>query len=142
MSDEPRDVRDLADEHGRIPADRAADLARTGRLLLVDIRTPAEWATTGVPAGAAPIPLTERPQRVRPEFVGEIDRLVAGHRDRPVALICRSGGRTAFARRLLLAHGFSAVLDVAEGMSGSEFGPGWLSRGLPVEPWAPSSEPA
>lgn len=139
MSEEIDDPVAGADAFGRIAADRAAALAREGRLLLVDIRTPAEWAQTGVPAGAALVPLTEGPQRLRPDFVADLERALGGRRDRPVALVCRSGGRTAAARRLLLAEGFTRVLDVAEGMAGSAFGPGWLVRGLPLEPW-PSAD--
>ncbi len=140
MRDERADPLSLADPAGRIAADRVAALARAGRLVLVDIRTPAEWAQTGVPAGAALVPLTEGPQTLRPDFVADLDRVLGGARDRPVALVCRTGGRTAFARRLLLTEGFKAVLDVAEGMIGSAFGPGWLARGLPVESPSPGGE--
>jgi rhodanese-related sulfurtransferase len=138
MAEEGVDLGDLGDAAGRIPADRAAALAREGRLVLVDIRTPAEWSQTGVPAGAALAPLTEAPQRVRAGFVEDIARIAEAAQGRPVALICRSGGRTALARRLLLAQGFTRVLDIAEGMAGSEFGPGWLARGLPLDPWPPA----
>lgn len=132
---------ELGDAAGRIAADRAAALAREGRLVIVDIRTPAEWAQTGVPAGAELAPLTEAPQAVRAGFVADIARIVEAAQGRPVALICRSGGRTAFARRLLLAEGFSRILDIAEGVAGSAFGPGWLARGLPVAPWPPAEGP-
>lgn len=140
MRDERTDPMSFADPAGRIAADRAAALAGAGRLVLVDIRTPAEWAQTGVPAGAALVPLTEGPQTLRPDFVADLDRILGGARDRPVALVCRTGGRTAFARRLLLTEGFTAVLDVSEGMIGSAFGPGWLARGLPVEAPSPGGE--
>lgn len=135
MDTDPVDPGNAPDPMGRLAADRAADLARDGRLLLVDIRTPAEWAQTGVPRGAALVPLTEGNQTIRPGFLADLERALGGDRDRPIALVCRSGGRTAFARGLLVAEGFRAVFDVAEGMSGSAFGPGWLARGLPVEPW-------
>lgn len=137
MGGDPTEILNPADAEGRIGADHAAALARAGRLVLVDIRTPAEWAQTGVPVGAALVPLTEGPQTLRSDFVADLDRLLGGDRDRPVALVCRTGGRTAFARRLLASAGFTAVLDVAEGMIGSAFGPGWLARGLPIE--APSA---
>lgn len=134
-------VAQAADAHGRIAADLAFAAARCGRLLLVDIRTPAEWRQTGVPAGAACICLTAGPGQVRSAFVAEIERLVDGDRTRPIALVCRTGGRTAFARQLLRAQGFAHVFDVAEGMIGSDFGPGWLARGLPVEPWPADAGP-
>ncbi|MCS6879600.1 MAG: rhodanese-like domain-containing protein [Geminicoccaceae bacterium] len=140
MSDPEQDLteEDLAakaDAAGRIGADLAFAAASRGRLVLVDIRTPAEWAQTGVPAGAALVCLTSGPGRIRTEFVAEIEALLGGDRGRPVALVCRTGGRTAFARQLLIARGFARVFDVAEGMIGSSFGPGWLARGLPIEAW-------
>lgn len=141
MAERAQDPMSAADSLGRITADRAAALAREGCLVIVDIRTAAEWAQTGVPANAALASLTEAPQRLRPDFVADVERILGGARDRPVALICRSGGRTAFARRLLLSEGFSQVLDIAEGMAGSAFGPGWLARGLPVEPWPSAEKP-
>jgi rhodanese-related sulfurtransferase len=142
MSGDQDDLTHEADALGRIPADRAAALAREGSLVLVDIREPAEWAQTGVPAGAVLAPLTDGPQQLRRSFVADLERCLGGARDRPVALLCRSGGRTAFARRLLMAEGFSRVFDVAEGVAGSSFGPGWLARGLPVQPWPPDGSAA
>ncbi|MCX7630853.1 MAG: rhodanese-like domain-containing protein [Geminicoccaceae bacterium] len=135
MDDERDDLQLEADGAGRIAADVAHAAAEAGRILLVDIRTPQEWRSTGVPAAAALACLTTGPGDIRAEFIDEIERLAGGDKLRPVALVCRSGARSAFARRLLLARGFAAVFDVAEGMGGSSFGHGWLARGLPVEPW-------
>lgn len=129
------------DGDGRIAADSAQGLAASGRVLIVDIRTPEEWAQTGVPAGAALASLTQGPGQVRASFPSDVGTLIGGALDKPVALICRTGVRSAFARRLLLEQGFTAVLDIAEGVVGSAFGPGWLARGLAVERWpSPSSE--
>lgn len=137
---DPAGLSAWVDGEGRIAADRAQALAEAGAVLIVDIRTPEEWARTGVPKGAALVPLTDGGQRLRASFVGEVRGLLDGALGRPVALICRSGARSAFARRLLLAEGVTAVLDVAEGMVGSGFGPGWLGRGLGIEVWSPPAD--
>lgn len=144
MDDSRAEIHLDADGAGRIAADVARAAAEAGRVLLVDIRTPAEWRSTGVPAGAALACLTTGSGDVRAEFIDEIERLTGGDRTRPIALVCRSGARSAFARRLLLVQGFQAVFDVAEGMGGGSFGPGWLARALPVEPWPrePSTDPS
>lgn len=101
-----------------------------GRLTLVDLRTPAEWRETGVPAGAQRVDYRNRKDDAA--FVAAIRALVGGDKDAPLAVICRSGRRSAEARALLLAHGFRDVADVSEGMQGGPAGPGWIQRGLPV----------
>ncbi|RMG95386.1 MAG: rhodanese-like domain-containing protein [Deltaproteobacteria bacterium] len=69
--------------------------------LLVDVRTPAEFAAGHV-EGAKNIPVQELPQRLRE----------LGDPSRPVVLYCRSGARSASAARLLAQHGFTKVVDV------------------------------
>lgn len=101
--------------------------------VLIDIRTPKEIATTGRPKGAVAVPLQGDDLVFRPGFAAEIAAAAAGDKARPVALIDANGQRAAFAAKLLANHGFSQVVVVGEGMLGSNFGPGWLARGLPVE---------
>lgn len=110
--------------------------ARRGELLLVDIRSAGEWALTGLPEGAVAITFQDWLWRPRAEFAAELLAALGGDRDRPVALICATGGRSAAAAELLAGAGFSRVHDVPEGMLGSAAGPGWLRRGLPVRPCA------
>ena len=105
--------------------------SKAGKLTLVDIRTPGEWAQTGVPSGAARIDI-QNPKGVS-GFVEEILRQTKGDKNAPVALICRSGNRSTQAQRLLEAQGFTHVVNVKEGMSGSSAGPGWLRRALPLQ---------
>lgn len=101
--------------------------------LLVDIRTPKEIAATGRPAGAVAVPLQADDLTFHNDFVAEVRRAVGDDPARPVALIDANGRRAEFAARLLAGQGFARVLVVGEGMLGSNFGPGWLARGLPVE---------
>lgn len=112
----------------RLDAPQAHAAAQQGDILLIDIRTPEEWANTGIGEGARPLDMR------RPDFVAALDALAAGDRARPIALICARGVRSARVSKALTESGFSHIIDVPEGMLGSFAGPGWLKRGLPVEP--------
>ncbi|MDF1726501.1 MAG: rhodanese-like domain-containing protein [Sulfitobacter sp.] len=115
---------DLADDDLSAPDARTAALA--GEILLIDIRRPDEWARTGIGEGAQPLDMR------RADFALELARLAGAAPDRPLALICARGVRSARMAAQLEAAGFDAILDVPEGMLGSGAGPGWLARGLPV----------
>lgn len=106
--------------------------AAAGRVTLIDVRTPEEWRETGVAPGAARIDVS-RGEGLE-AFAKSVLAQVGGDRNAPIALICRSGNRSGKAQRYLAAQGFTAVQSVAEGMSGSPAGPGWIARGLPVAP--------
>jgi rhodanese-related sulfurtransferase len=103
-----------------------------GRLLLIDIRTPQEWRQTGVVPGAARVDYYRGPE----VLLKSVLKMVDGDRNAAIALVCRTGNRTARAQKLLQAQGFTQVYNLNEGMIGSAAGPGWLKRQLPVEPCA------
>lgn len=114
-----------------LTAPQALDMARQGQVTLVDIRTPQEWRQTGVAPGAKRVNMYNKAGLMA--FLAELLAEV-GDKEVPVALICRTGNRTTQAAEFLRAAGFKAVYNVKEGMAGSPAGPGWLRRGLPVEP--------
>jgi phage shock protein E len=66
---------------------------------LVDVRSPSEYASGHI-EGAVNIPVQELPTRV-----GELGRDKA----RPIVVYCRSGSRSAHAKRLLEHAGFAKV---------------------------------
>jgi rhodanese-related sulfurtransferase len=68
---------------------------------LVDVRTPDEYAAGHI-EGAVNIPVQELP--------GRVDELAP--KDAPVVVYCRSGARSASARRTLEAAGYTKVLDL------------------------------
>jgi rhodanese-related sulfurtransferase len=117
-----------------IGADEALARAEAGEITIVDIRSPAEWAETGLPARAVGATLLDDARRPRPAFLDEILALVEGDRSRPIALICARGNRSALAARLLAEQGFTRLHDIGEGMIGGAGGPGWLARDLPTSP--------
>jgi len=112
-----------------LAAPDALAAAQAGKLKIIDIRTPLEWWLSGTPPGAARI-----------DYYRGLDRLMRdvletthGDRHAPIALICRTGVRTARAQAYLQQQGFTQVYNIGEGMAGSAVGPGWIKRGLPVE---------
>ncbi|WP_337906599.1 rhodanese-like domain-containing protein [Pelovirga terrestris] len=116
-----------------LTAPEAQRLVAAGDVTLIDIRTPEEWRQTGVPRNAKLVNMVH-PGGVD-GFVSEILDQVDGDADAPIALICRTGNRTTQVQRLLVARGFGQVYNISEGMVGSSAGPGWLKRGLPIEPY-------
>lgn len=112
---------------GALSVAEARAQAEAGEILLIDIRRPDEWHATGVGAGAHPIDMR------RPDFAEELARIAGpGGQDRPIALICARGVRSARLARRLTEAGWSRIIDVPEGMLGSSAGPGWLGAGLAV----------
>ena len=95
-------------------------------LRLLDIRSRGEWRETGVALGAWPVSMHEKgfPTRLMAA------RDLAG--ERPVALICATGGRSRAVLQALNRAGYAGFVDVSEGMLGSRAGPGWIAAGLPV----------
>lgn len=111
-------------------APQAFEALRQGRIRVVDIRTPQEWRQTGVVPGAGRVDFYQGPD----VLVKSVLAMVGGDRNAPIALVCRTGNRTAQAQKILQAQGFTQVYSITEGMTGSGAGPGWLRRQLPVEP--------
>lgn len=82
--------------------------------LLLDVREDDEWSTGHAP-GAVHIPLHDLPARL-----GELPA------DRPLAVVCRMGARSAQATAFLLQHRFAAR-NVTGGMLA------WQQLGLPLD---------
>ena len=81
--------------------------------VVLDVREDYEWAAGHAP-DAVHIPLDQLPDRL-----DELDP------DTDLAVICRTGGRSARATQWLEAHGYSAV-NVTGGMGA------WLEAGKPM----------
>ena len=106
--------------------------------LLIDCRTEVEFYYVGHPVDAINVEWNTAPEfEVNPHFADEVLRM-AGRKDRPIVLICRSGKRTLDAGAALEAHGFTDVANVLEGFEGEldrdhhrgTIG-GWRKHGLP-----------
>jgi rhodanese-related sulfurtransferase len=115
-----------------VSAPEAQAALEAGKLTLIDIRTPPEWRQTGVAKGAKRLDMLH--PGGAPGFVADLLKQVNGDRNAPIGLICRTGNRTSQVARYLEAQGFTQIYNIKEGMVGSAAGPGWMKRGLPVEP--------
>ena len=111
----------------RMDASEAHELAMRGDIVLIDVRTPDEWANTGIGASAQPVSMH------LPGFFKKINKIVNGNKSQTIALICASGARSGRMQAELRKHGYTNIISVAEGMLGSSSGPGWLNSGLPVK---------
>ncbi len=98
----------------------------SGDMVLLDIRSPQEWAETGVAEGAWPVSMHDA------EFGARLQNILANVPAEQIGLICATGGRTAHVVNILRQNGIDGVIDVSEGMMGNTRGAGWISRGLPV----------
>ena len=83
---------------------------------------------TGLAKGAWPISLHED------RFLERLQTAMQLAGERRLALICATGGRSAYVQRALASAGAPPVIDISEGMLGSPAGPGWIRTGLPVVP--------
>ncbi len=113
---------------GDLTVREAYNAAAAGDIVLIDIRRPDEWARTGVGKGAVPLDMRDA------DFLDRVHALLDGDRSRPVAVICAAGVRSHRMSGRMADAGFSAVIDVPEGMEGSSAGSGWVAAGLPVVP--------
>ena len=119
-------------EPGDLPADSAWQMVQRGDLVVLDVRTPTEWAMTGLPRDSHGTNLQDG------DFLAQARGAVLGDLDQPVAVICRSGSRSKEAAHELESAGFTHVFDITEGMTGNDTGgEGWLKRGLPTDPFIP-----
>lgn len=124
----------------RITPEEANQLldSNTGYVYL-DVRTVAEFDAGHVP-GAKNVPVMEHDPYGRMQMNPRFVEIVEANFGKDVECItgCQKGGRSMKAAELLLASGFSNVVDMRGGFGGEtdQVGrmtfPGWAPRGLPT----------
>lgn len=98
----------------RIDVARFEGLVEEG-VTIVDIRRADEWRSTGIIPGSRLITAYDETGRLVDGFVPQLRDLAAA--GKPLALICRSGNRSAAAARLLAAElPAVTIFDVAGGV--------------------------
>ena len=118
---------------GAVTPAEAHRLREAGVAVIVDVRTPMEYAEIGHVPGT---PLIEWPRNGgRAELQAFLDALQEKHdRSETLLFICRSGVRSHYAAELAARAGFERAYNVLEGFEG-EYGAGtngWRAAGLPV----------
>ena len=124
------------------PLETYEELSQRSDAVLIDCRAPAEWHFTGTPdlskIGKKPFlaAISDESGRPNPEFLEQVKTVVDPAA--PVYVICRVGGRSANACRMLAAEGYNSLGNVIEGFEGrsGENGnrnnvEGWKFHGLP-----------
>lgn len=119
------------------PTEAHSMLLEKPNAVLIDCRTKAEWSFVGLPdvSGTRLVEWTTWPTGApNADFVAEATRGLDA--DQPIAVICRSGGRSAAAGAALAAAGFTQVFNVLEGFEGDldangHRSGGWRGAGLP-----------
>lgn len=74
---------------------------RSGSHLLIDVRTPSEFAAGHLPGA----------RQIAYDRIGELIGSVAADKDTPIVLYCRSGRRSEIARQTLVEMGYTQVID-------------------------------
>jgi rhodanese-related sulfurtransferase len=100
-----------------VPTVSVDDLPSGEEYVLLDVREQDEWAAGHAPS-AVHIPLGDLPSRA-----AELTELAD---DRPVYVVCRTGGRSARATAWLNAAGVVDAVNVAGGMKS------WVTSGRPL----------
>ncbi len=119
---------------GAVTPVEAHRLRESGAAVIVDVRTPMEYAQVGHVPGT---PLIEWPRNgSRAEMQAFLGALLAKYdRSEKLLFICRSGVRSHYAAELAAHAGYETACNVLEGFEG-EYGAGtngWQAAGLPVE---------
>lgn len=109
-----------------LTAEQAFHKVRNNTLLLLDIRRVDEWEKTGVAQGAVALTMDDD------AFIEKLEKLTDNNKDRPVAVMCAAGGRSARVCQELHRQGYNFVYDVSEGMNGGPNGDGWLYKNMPT----------
>ncbi len=95
---------------------QATQMINQGKTVLVDVRTPDEFATGHV-RGAINIPLKELPKRL-----GELEK----SKSKNIIVVCQAGLQSAKATAHFNQAGFNEVFSLSGGLSA------WQSQGMPV----------
>jgi rhodanese-related sulfurtransferase len=121
----------------RVSPEEARALMENEGYAYVDVRSIPEFEA-GHPEGAYNVPLMHLGRMgmtPNPEFMAVIQKSFP--RDARLVIGCKSGGRSLQAAVMLLAAGYSYVVDQRCGFDGAigpggRIEPGWRTRGLPV----------
>ena len=105
----------------QISVDEAHQQVKDGAVVLSDVRRPEEWEEAGRPQGSYGVTLQD------PEFLEKTLALLGGDYAKPVAVSCRSGGRSSQAAERLKAAGHKDIANVAGGFLA------WQDAELPID---------
>ena len=98
------------------PWDLGRQLAEGRKLVLLDVREPAEFGALHIP-GSINVPRGILEQSCEWDYDETVPELAAT-RDREIVVICRSGKRSVLAADVMLKMGFANVVSLKTGVRG------------------------
>ena len=98
------------------PWDLSRQLVRDQPPLVLDVREPAEFALVQIP-GSINVPRGVLEQACEWGYEETVPAL-AGHHERPVVVVCRSGNRSVLAVDVMQRMGFADVVSLKTGVRG------------------------
>lgn len=110
LADAARRVREV------MPWELAERIAREPALLVVDVREPAEYAAGHI-RGSIHVPRGLLEAACSWDYDDTVPALAAG-RERPIAVVCRSGQRSLLAADVLQQLGYADVVSLKTGVRG------------------------
>ena len=110
LADALQRVREIA------PWDLREQLGRERPPLVLDVREPSEFALARIP-GSINVPRGVLEQACEWDFEETVPEL-AGRRDRPTVVVCRSGNRSVLAADVMQQMGFADVVSLKTGVRG------------------------
>ena len=93
------------DPHPTKDPAKARQLIAAGTAVVLDVRTPEEFGDGHLPT-ATNLPVDDLPQHL-----GDVDKLAAGDKSKPIVVYCHAGSRAAKAKRALEAAGYTNVTN-------------------------------
>ena len=117
----------VTEARARIREVMSADFStQQGSAIVIDVREPSEFETGHIP-GSINIPrgVLEFQVDAHPAVANVSDPALS-HKERPIVVVCRTGGRAALAALSLQRLGFADVRSIAGGVMA------WGEAGLPL----------
>lgn len=122
---------------GDVTPQQAWQLAKNGKAVIIDVRTPEEYQQIGhIPGSQLVTWQSGIPAVINPQFVLEIEKRFP--KDATLLLICRVSKRSVNAAIALKQAGFTSALNILEGFEGNADASGqcghingWMCHNLP-----------
>lgn len=119
----------VAAELGNLSPDQLLDMQRNDHALVVDVRTPAEWQSTGIIADSHKLQAFDATGNFDADaWVAKLQKLKTSP-NQPIILVCRSGNRSGKVGEVLTQKlGMTRVYHLANGLQS------WFNSGRPLSP--------
>ncbi|MEA2640286.1 MAG: hypothetical protein QOF51_1680 [Chloroflexota bacterium] len=102
----------------RVGVDEAKELINSGKVRVVDVRDPGEWASGHIPQ-ATHIQL--------PSIINAPQTSLAGDLEQPQLFVCAVGARSAIACEVAAMMGYKEIYNLEGGTTA------WMQQGNPVD---------